>query len=90
MSHLSPPSATGSERSFALRSLTPAATMTPEPPIVPFTTVPAIRKSKQDSYAKIHDWDGHRQTIARLYLDEEMTLKDVKAYMEDNHAFFAT
>ncbi|KAK0746991.1 Clr5 domain-containing protein [Schizothecium vesticola] len=78
------------ERSFALRSHTSAVTMTPEPPAVPYTTVPAIRKSKHDSYAKVDDWDAHRQTIARLYLDEEMTLKDVKAYMEDNHAFFAT
>jgi hypothetical protein len=90
MANFPGPSATSSERSFALRSHTPAAAMAPEPPAVPYTTVPAIRKSKHDTYAKVDDWDAHRQTIARLYLDEEMTLKDVKAYMEDNYAFFAT
>ena len=80
------PSSTCIEGSFSLRS-TPTA-MTPE--IVPCTTIPAIRKSKHHSYAGVDDWDAHHQTIARLYLYEEMTLKDVRAYMEENHAFFAT
>jgi hypothetical protein len=80
------PSSTCIERSFSFRS-TPT-TMTPE--VVPYTTFPAIRKSKHHSYASADDWDAHHQTIARLYLYEEMTLKDVKAYMEENHTFFAT
>lgn len=81
-----PPAARGALVSV----VSPQPSMTPEPPAVPFTTVPPIRKSKHDGYAQVDDWDAHRQTIARLYLDEEMTLKDVKAYMEDSHGFFAT
>ena len=35
---------------------------------VPFVAIPAIRKSKQDSYASTDDWEAHYQTIACLYL----------------------
>lgn len=36
------------------------------------------------------DWDAQRMAIRRLYLDEDMTLKEVMAIMERDHHFKAT
>ncbi|KAK0642047.1 hypothetical protein B0T16DRAFT_335994 [Cercophora newfieldiana] len=41
-------------------------------------------------YASPEDWEAHRDLITRLYYYEEMTLKEVKKYMEANHEFLAT
>ncbi|KAK0621870.1 Clr5 domain-containing protein [Bombardia bombarda] len=44
----------------------------------------------QDKYAAQDDWETHRPTITRLYLDEHKTLREVKKHMETHHFFFAT
>jgi hypothetical protein len=41
-------------------------------------------------YAKPSEWEPHRATIKRLYLDEDRTLKEVKSYMEETYDFHAT
>ncbi|KAK3353779.1 hypothetical protein B0T25DRAFT_608241 [Lasiosphaeria hispida] len=49
-----------------------------------------VINSKQGIYASQEDWETHRATITRLYLYEEMTLKQVRKHMEDSHFFYAT
>ncbi|KAK0719347.1 hypothetical protein B0H67DRAFT_642710 [Lasiosphaeris hirsuta] len=49
-----------------------------------------VINSKQGIYASQEDWETHRTTITRLYLYEEMTLKQVRKHMEDTHFFYAT
>ena len=36
------------------------------------------------------DWESHRHTIIRLYMDEDRTLKDVMKIMRTQHSFNAT
>ncbi|KAI1375079.1 hypothetical protein F4677DRAFT_140340 [Hypoxylon crocopeplum] len=41
-------------------------------------------------YAASQDWARLQVVIMRLYLDDDKTLEEVKAYMEEHHDFFAT
>jgi len=36
------------------------------------------------------EWECHRETISRLYVDENKSLKEVQKIMEDVHHFKAT
>ncbi|KPI42656.1 uncharacterized protein AB675_1771 [Cyphellophora attinorum] len=36
------------------------------------------------------DWEGHRHLITSLYIGEDMTQKDVEAFMKRHHQFHAT
>jgi hypothetical protein len=60
----------------------------PAPPASPLPIV-QLPTSKR-TYASPEDWEAHRDAITRLYYYEEMTLKEVKKYMETHHSFFAT
>lgn len=42
------------------------------------------------SWAKPSDWEQHRNTIKRLYLDEDMPLPQVMQVMEQNYGLRAT
>jgi hypothetical protein len=44
----------------------------------------------QITWAKPEDWDTHRQTITRLYADEDKSLSEVMAIMKRDHSFYAT
>lgn len=46
--------------------------------------------SMQKIYAAPKDWEANRETIARLYLEENRTLQEVMDYMASRHTFFAT
>ncbi|ROW02542.1 hypothetical protein VMCG_06150 [Cytospora schulzeri] len=52
---------------------------------VPFRTRPSASR-----YANKYDWDRHMSTIKRLYMDENMTLREVMDIMEKQYNFFAT
>ncbi len=54
------------------------------------SNVGLVVRSKMGRYASPADWDDYRETITRMYLYEEKTLKEVKAYMEETYQFFAT
>ncbi|KAI0378128.1 hypothetical protein F5Y04DRAFT_163800 [Hypomontagnella monticulosa] len=41
-------------------------------------------------YATSEDWTRLQAIIMRIYLDEDKTVEEVKAYMEEHHEFFAT
>ena len=43
----------------------------------------------QDVYARDMDWEPHRDTITRLYSDENRSLDEVMSIMEEEHLFFA-
>lgn len=32
-------------------------------------------------------WTQHKDVLRRIYIQENMTLKQVKQYMEENHGF---
>lgn len=42
------------------------------------------------SWATDADWNEHRETIARLYWDENKPLKEVSTIMKEEHGFHAT
>lgn len=42
------------------------------------------------SWAEAGDWAAHRSTIARLYADEDRTLREVMEIMKRDYSFFAT
>ena len=44
----------------------------------------------QARYATARDWELQRETITRLYRNENRILRDVKLVMEREHGFFAT
>ena len=35
------------------------------------------------------DWEAHRATIHQLYIEQDMSRKDLMAYMKDTHGFVA-
>jgi hypothetical protein len=35
------------------------------------------------------DWEQHRAEIAKLYMEQNMTLANIKTYMEEHHSFRA-
>lgn len=35
------------------------------------------------------DWESHKETIRRLYLEEDMTLRNLRDAMENRHGFKA-
>ena len=41
-------------------------------------------------WATPEEWDRHRQTIERLYLDEDKNLKEVMTIMAENYGHFGT
>lgn len=41
-------------------------------------------------YATSEDWTRLQAVIMRVYLDDDKTVEEVKAYMEEHHEFFAT
>lgn len=49
---------------------------------------PQQRNTGRRDYAEENDWELHREAISRMY--KEMKLKDVRAFMETVHRFFAT
>ena len=78
MAYISSPSAS-SPSDFGF-SNTPAASSdavtTPRSPIV---------------YPVVNDpWEGHKDLLQRLYIDEGKRLKDVMELMEKEHKFFAS
>jgi hypothetical protein len=60
----------------------------PAPPASPLPNLQLPNPKR--TYASPEDWEAHRDTITRLYYYEEMTLREVKKYMEANHSFVAT
>jgi hypothetical protein len=40
-----------------------------------------INENPGISWPSVEDWEGHRETIKRLYVDEDRTLSDVMAIM---------
>jgi len=44
----------------------------------------------QPRYATAEDWERNRALFTRLYCDQNMTLKDVRAIMRERHGFNAT
>ncbi|KAK3323316.1 hypothetical protein B0T19DRAFT_201450 [Cercophora scortea] len=77
-------------------TLSASTSTTPAPLTRPPLHAPKPRRSTarpfamQGKYASQDDWEGHRATVTRLYLDDQKTLKEVKKYMEETHLFFAT
>jgi Clr5 domain len=43
-----------------------------------------------NGYAQAADWELHRDTIARLYVEENRPLKEVRAFMQLQLGFRAT
>ena len=41
-------------------------------------------------WAAPEDWDRHRQTIKRLYFDEDKTLKEVMNIMAEDYGHWGT
>jgi hypothetical protein len=35
----------------------------------------------------VYDWETHRETLNRLYVDEKRTVEDITSYMRTNHNF---
>jgi hypothetical protein len=58
----------------------------PFAPPIPGRHASASRRSKYSSL----DWDAHRETIRRLYMDEEMPLKETMERMAEQHGFHAS
>ena len=54
-------------------------------------TISAEMRSRQATgrYSKA-EWEARKETIKRLYLDEDRTLKEVMAVMVQEHEFYAT
>lgn len=48
------------------------------------------RRSQSVRYATEGDWAVHRTEIQRLYMDEELPLKEVMHTMKEKHSFHAT
>lgn len=48
------------------------------------------RRSQPIVYATEGDWATHRAEIQRLYMDEELPLKEVIHTMKEKHSFHAT
>ncbi|KAH8743479.1 hypothetical protein F5883DRAFT_437839, partial [Diaporthe sp. PMI_573] len=46
------------------------------------------RNTRRKKYADKNDWEFHRERISKMY--RVMKLKDVLAFMEKTHEFFAT
>lgn len=45
--------------------------------------------SSQQQYAKAGDWEQHRDTITKLYRDQDLHLDEVISIMARDHQFFA-
>lgn len=58
----------------------------PFAPPIPGRHASASRRSKYSSL----DWDAHRETIRRLYMDEEKPLKETMEIMAEQHGFHAS
>ena len=58
----------------------------PFAPPLPGQYASASRRSKYSSL----DWDTHRETIRRLYMDEEKPLKETMEIMAEQHGFHAS
>jgi hypothetical protein len=56
------------------------------PPPIPGRHTSASRRSKYSSL----DWDAHRESIRRLYMDEEKPLKETMEIMAEQHGFYAS
>lgn len=50
----------------------------------------AYKRSQPVRYATEGDWAMHRTEIQRLYMDEELPLKEVMHTMKEKHSFHAT
>lgn len=50
----------------------------------------AYNRSQPVRYATEGDWAMHRTEIQRLYMDEELPLKEVMHTMKEKHSFHAT
>lgn len=50
----------------------------------------AYKRSQPIRYATEGDWAMHRTEIQRLYMDEELPLKEVIHTMKEKHSFNAT
>lgn len=35
----------------------------------------------------VYDWETHRDTLSRLYVDEKRSVEDIITYMRTNHNF---
>jgi Clr5 domain len=46
--------------------------------------------TRKKRWAAPEDWEQYRTPIRKLYLEEDMPLKDVMAIMERRHGFYAT
>lgn len=38
-------------------------------------------------HTMVYDWEAHRDTLNRLYVDEKRSVEDIIAYMRTNHNF---
>lgn len=35
----------------------------------------------------VYDWETHKDTLKRLYVDEKRSVEDIISYMQTNHSF---
>jgi hypothetical protein len=57
----------------------------------PTSAIMSVGVTMQDIYvSEEQQWEANRATITRLYCKDGKTLKQVMAYMEQVHFFFAT
>jgi len=71
-------------------SSTPTAATTGDDDIPASKSVTAASAGGKKTWASEKDWDGHRTTITRLYVDENKRLWQIVDYMEKEHGFYAT
>ena len=45
---------------------------------------------QQTQYATAEDWNRHRETFTKLYLEESKTLNEVMSIMKEQYGFKAT